>query len=68
MTERCNCENSNCPHGESPCHNDACDIKVLFVGRICEQCAHHYPLDYFVKDEALQSWIRRDWLNNPNRS
>lgn len=65
--EKCNCENTGCPHGESPCKNDAGKVYMYNVGCVCDACVAYLPLELMRPDDALNSWVRRDWLNNPNR-
>lgn len=53
----CQCENSACAHtdvnGEfTLCKNEANpELRVIFIGQICNECAVHYPTEYFVTDE-----------------
>lgn len=65
--EKCNCENTGCPHGEGRCPNDAGQVSALFVGKICDECIHHFPLEYLVQDDGLNSWLRRNYLSNITR-
>jgi hypothetical protein len=50
LANRCNCENSECPHGMKACHNKAGNKKALYVGHICDDCAKYMPEEYMKKD------------------
>jgi hypothetical protein len=45
----CNCENSKCLtcKGEG-CTNEASNIKVMYVGFICQPCSLDMPLKYII--------------------
>jgi hypothetical protein len=46
---RCNCENSKCLTCEGKgCKNEAGNIKVMYIGFICDPCSMDMPDKYIV--------------------
>lgn len=50
---RCNCENSHCSHGLKPCPNEAGDKKVMYVGRVCDECYEQMPEEFRLGAEPV---------------
>jgi hypothetical protein len=49
---QCNCEMSQCKHGDKGCENKAGDKKMLYVGAVCDECAKKRPDEYMKKEAA----------------
>jgi len=45
---QCNCENSACDHGHKPCANKAGEVKVMDIGKVCDECAEKMPKKYVL--------------------
>lgn len=44
---RCNCENSECPHGAAACPNEATgEHRIMYVGDVCKPCFDRMPEQY----------------------
>lgn len=45
---QCNCENLACDHGPKPCKNKAGEAKVMYIGKVCDECAGKMPKKYVL--------------------